>query len=320
MGKNFNPFKEGGVMNILTSGMYSPVTGQGYTGGGGKGGSAPTAPNFADAAERQAASGRINTPFANWDGQSLNFSGGLGQGANNLMSQIGNQGALPTGQEARDQAITSAWDQSRSRLDPMFQQQDEALRARLANQGLDPGSQAGDAATQNFGRTQNDAYTQALANAIGQGTNAGNAIFQQGLQSQNAPYSQLGQLAGLLQGNNGPQTQYLNATNMGYQGALQGYGIDQAGKNSMMSGAAGLGGAAMMAGSDERLKKNIERTSLEAIPGVPFATWEWKDGPPGRVMGVIAQDLEKVRPEMVVTRDDGIKLVNYAFLNEVRHG
>lgn len=304
------------IANISTLGAYGYATGDGW---GGKGGKAPEAPNFADAAERQAASGKINTPFANWNGKNLEFTGGLGQGATNLMNQIGSQGALPTGMEARDQAITSAWEQAKSRLDPMFQQKDEALRARLANQGLDPGSQAGDAATQNFGMQQNDAYTQALANAIGQGTNAGNAIFQQGLQAQNAPYSQLGQLASLLHGNNGPQTQYLNAANMGYQGALQNYGIDQAGKNSMMSGLSGLGGAAIM-GSDERLKKNIERTSLEAIPGVPFATWEWKDGPPGRVMGVIAQDLEKVRPELVITREDGIKMVNYAFLNEVRHG
>lgn len=280
---------------------------------GGKGKPAP--PDFTAAAEAQAKSGRQDTPFAQWNGNALGFSGGLAERANNLMGQVGSQGPLPTGDAARQQAIDSAYGQAQSRLDPQFAQREESLRARLANQGLDPGSQAADAEMGNFGRERNDAYSSAMANAIGQGTQAGNAIFQQGVQAQQQPYSQLSQLASLLQGNNGPQTQYMNAANAGYQGALQGYGIDQAGKNSLMSGLAS-GGA--LAASDERLKKNIERSTLEAIPGVPFASWEWIDGPPGRYVGVIAQDLEKVRPEMVHTGPNGMKFVNYGFLGEVQ--
>lgn len=294
---------------------------------GGKG--APAPPDFAAAAEAQAKSGRVDSPFATWKGNGLQFSGGLGQGAENLMGQIGTQGQLPTGMEARDQAISSAYNQAASRLDPRFAQQEEGLRARLASQGLDPGSQAADAAMANFGQERNDAYGQAMANAIGQGTLAGNAIFNQGVTSQQLPYQQLGSLAGLLGANQGRETQYLNAANAGYQGALQNYGIDQSGKNSLLSGAAMLGGAALMApaaapvvaASDERLKKNIERSTLEAIPGVPFATWEWIEGPPGRYVGVIAQDLERVKPEWVHTGPNGMKFVNYAFLNsEADHG
>jgi hypothetical protein len=204
---------------------------------------APAPPDFAAAAEKQAASGRINTPFASWDGQSLGFADPLAQGAGNLMGQIGNQGPLPTGDAARQQAIDAAYGQAQSRLDPMFGQREEALRARLANQGLDPGSQAADAAMGNFGRERTDAYTQALANAIGQGTSAGNAIFQQGVQGQQLPYSQLSQLAGLLQGNSAPQTQYLNAVGAGYQGQQNQYATQQAGKNSMMAGLASLAGS-----------------------------------------------------------------------------
>ena len=209
---------------------------------GGKGG-APAPPDFTAAAEAQAQSGKIDSPFASWgaDG-SLNLDGGLGIGATNLMNQIGNQGPLPTGQEARDQAITAAYDQSTSRLDPMFAQRETSMRARLANQGLDPGTEAADNATANFERTRNDAYTQALANAIGQGTNAGNAIFQQGVQGQNQPFNQLGALAGLLGTAQGPQTQYLNAANMGYQGQLNAFGAEQAGKNSALGGLMNLGG------------------------------------------------------------------------------
>lgn len=285
---------------------------------GGKSG-APQAPDFAGAAEKQAQSGRIDTPFAVWNGSRLNFQGGLGQGATNLMDQIGSQGALPTGQEARDQAITSAYGQATSRLDPMFAQRETQLRSRLANQGLDPGTEAADNAMSAFGRERTDAYGQAMANAIGQGTAAGNAIFNQGVVSQNQPYQHLGQLAGLLHGNNGPQTQYLNAANMGYQGQQNQYAVDQAGKNSLLAGGATLAPYAIMA-SDERLKVNVVRSMLEALPGVPFASWEWKDEPGRRHVGVIAQDLEAVRPDLVKTDSaTGLKLVDYSFL-EVAHG
>lgn len=211
---------------------------------GGKG--APSAPDFTAAAEAQARSGRVNTPFASWNGNTLGFNSGLEQGATNLMTQIGSQGALPTGMEARDQAITSAYDQAASRLDPQWQQRETQLRSRLANQGLDPGTEAYGSATGDFNQARNDAYGSAMANAIGQGTAAGNAIFQQGLQGQMAPYQQLGSLAGLLSGNQGRETQYLNAANMAYQGALNQYATDQAGKNSLLSGGAQLGALAFL--------------------------------------------------------------------------
>jgi hypothetical protein len=66
--------------------------------------------------------------------------------------------------------------------------------------------------------------------------------------------------------------------------------------------------------SDERLKDNIRRHEEEVLPGVPLATWTWKDtGTPA--IGVIAQDLERVAPELVVERD-GYKTVPYGLLGE----
>lgn len=281
---------------------------------------APAPPDFTSAAEKQAQSGHINTPFGTWNGNGLEFNGGLGQGAQNLMDQIGSQGALPTGEEARNQAIESAYYQAASRLDPQWQQRETGLRAQLANSGIDQGTEAATNAYGDFGRARNDAYGGAMANAIGQGTSAGNAIFQQGLQAQNQPYSQLNSLASLLQGNQGRETQYLGAAGMGYQGALNQYGADQASKNSLLSGAAQMAPYALAA-SDERLKTDIVRSLLEAIPGVPFASWEWKGEPGKRVVGVIAQDLVKVRPDLVFTDPvSGHMLVDYSFLGEMAHG
>ena len=70
--------------------------------------------------------------------------------------------------------------------------------------------------------------------------------------------------------------------------------------------------------SDKRLKKNIKSISgaldkLSTINGVEF-DWIEKEGVhshKGHDVGVIAQEVEKVLPEVVVTRDNGYKAVNY---------
>lgn len=290
---------------------------------GGKGGGAPEAPDFVGAAREQTRLNRPNQygPFGSttWNGneQTTSLAGGLGQGADNLMGQIGAQGALGTGDDARNQAIESAYSQAASRLDPQWSQREESTRAMLANQGLDPGSEAYGNEMGNLDRSRNDAYAQAMANAIGQGTAAGNSVFQNNLAAQMAPYQQLGMLQGLSQqGGYGSAGDLLGALGAQYQGDLNRYGTEQAGKNSTMQGLAGLGGMAAFAASDERLKMNVERSMLEAIPGVPFASWEWKDAPGERHYGVIAQDLEKVRPDLVHFREDGMRMVNYGGLME----
>lgn len=92
-------------------------------------------------------------------------------------------GQLGTGDDARNQAITGAYNQATSRLDPMWQQSDEQLRSQLYGQGLREGDPAFDQAMENQSRRKNDAYTSAMNMAIGQGTSAGSATFNQNLQA-----------------------------------------------------------------------------------------------------------------------------------------
>ncbi len=89
---------------------------------------------------------------------------------------------LDTGAQARDQAITGAYNQATSRLDPRFSQESERLNAQLAAQGLDPTSEAAQTAQGNLSREKNDAYSSAMNGAIAQGTSAGQALFNQSLQ------------------------------------------------------------------------------------------------------------------------------------------
>jgi hypothetical protein len=106
----------------------------------------------------------------------------------------------------------------------------------------------------------------------------------------------------------------LGATNASYQNQLAATNAQNAASGNFMSGIMGLGAAAIK--SDERLKENIKKIgSLDN--GINLYSYNYKDGydlPKGRQVGVLAQEVEKVIPEAVVTEDDGFKAVNYSLL------
>jgi len=75
--------------------------------------------------------------------------------------------------------------------------------------------------------------------------------------------------------------------------------------------------------SDRRLKENIKPidNALCKVIGVSGNTFDWKElnseeiktihGNTGKDVGVIAQEIEKILPEAVTTRNNGYKAVNY---------
>ena len=89
-----------------------------------------------------------------------------------------------------------------------------------------------------------------------------------------------------------------------------------------ISGALNVGGDVVaFASSDERLKDNIELISnpIEKVQSLRGVTWDWNSNAdilqqtlPN--VGVIAQDVEKVLPQLVIDRDNGFKGVDYAKL------
>jgi hypothetical protein len=264
----------GAVIGGVGGGLLGGLSG-GKNKSGGKGGDAPTAPDFNAAVENQAISSKqavgqqtqANRPdqsnafgaTSTWEQgpggwtQNSSFGGPLGSAVTGLEGQAAANAGQPamTGEDARTQAINGAYGQATSRLDPQWSQNQEQLQTQLANQGLDPSSEAYQNAMGNFSRSQNDAYTSAMNSAIGQGTAAQATTFGENQAAQMQPYQQLGAIQGLGQQQATPYagqaqaTQYLPAAMAAYQGALQTYGIQQQGKNSSMSG---LGGLAPMLG------------------------------------------------------------------------
>ena len=95
-----------------------------------------------------------------------------------------------------------------------------------------------------------------------------------------------------------------------------------------VSGGVGIAGALNVGGdvvayasSDERLKDNIELISnpIEKVQSLKGVTWNWNENADELQqslpnVGVIAQDVEKVLPQLVTDRDNGFKGVDYAKL------
>lgn len=208
--------------------------------------------------------------------QKQSFGGPLGGLATNLQNQAAGAMGTPfdlkqfgtpgNGDQARDQAIQSAYGQATSRLDPQWNQREEAQRTQLLNQGLDPSSEAYRNAMGEMGRERNDAYSSAMNGAIGQGTAAGSAAFQNNmlshqqaiadyLRQRGGALGELGQMGGMLgqdsfQGVQGTQnlSALLGATNltMQQQQAMEKAKADQmAGFSDLLGAGAGLAGFAV---------------------------------------------------------------------------
>jgi hypothetical protein len=110
----------------------------------------------------------------------------------------------------------------------------------------------------------------------------------------------------------------LGASQMGYNAQMGDFNQKQAAQQNFNQGLMGLAGAGIMA-SDIRMKENIKQ--IHWLPnGLPVYEFEYKpefkdEAGHGKFIGVMAQEVEKVQPEAVITNAEGYKMVNYGVLN-----
>lgn len=206
----------------------------------------------------------------------------------------------------------------RKRLDPMVAQRDEDLRTRLANQGIKSGSDAYARELETFNQGTNDAYNQLLLNGRQQ-------AVQEALTERNQP---INEIIGLLGGSqvsqpnwvqtNQPQiatTDYAGLVNQDYQNRLGAYQQQQAQTNGILGGLFGLGSSAIMA-SDKRVKRDIKPAGKLMGHNLHEYRYKGKFDDGKRHIGVMAQEVEKKRPDAVVDVG-GVKHVNYGKLFEL---
>ena len=213
-------------------------------------------------------------------------------------------------------------------LQPQIQQDRTQLTQSLANQGIMPGSQAYNEAMRVQGNKEAQLRDQAITGGMNVGLAANQQQFGQQGYIRNEPINTLNAIRSGSQVTNPTFTSVpQQATTAGADllGAQQGtYNAQLAAANAqnaanagMTSGLFSLGGAGIIAASDIRMKENIVPVGF--LPnGLPVYEYEYKqefkDNPlagHGKFIGVMAQEVEQVMPEAVITLSNGYKAVNY---------
>lgn len=258
---------------------------------------------------------------------------GLGQLAGKGLGYVSNMldtpfdtSRLPTTGFNPSQSYQDAYMQ---RLAPQLQQGRDKLQQDLANRGIDIGSEAYDRAMQSQAQRENDLLLGATTQGFGVGQQARQQALQEQAYLRNEPLNTLSAVrtGAQVQGPtfvnpamqaNTAGADILGATQMGYNAQLAASNAQNAANNAMTQGLFSLGGAALM--SDIRTKENIK--AIGWLPnGLPVYEYEYKaefkDHPlagHGTHTGVMAQEVEVMYPNAVITLHDGYKAVDYGKL------
>lgn len=209
---------------------------------------------------------------------------------------------------------------ARARLDPELAKQEDALRTRLVNQGIQPGSAAFDAEMRGFNRSRNDANNQLLLNGRQQAFSEAQAVRNQPINEISALMSgsQVSQpnLVNTPQ-SNVANTDYAGMVNAKHQSDMAAWQAQVNSSNAMMGGLFGLAGTGLTAGikySDPRVKRDAQRVG-ELDNGLPVYRYRYQDGGPPEI-GLMADDVAKVKPDAVTTDALGIMGVDYVKATE----
>jgi len=202
-----------------------------------------------------------------------------------------------------------SYDLASSRILPQQQRNEEALRSRLVNSGIRPGTAAWTNEMRRMTEGNTDQMNQLALTGRGQ-------AFGEALATRNQPMNELTALLSGSQVSNpatmsGPTPQ-ASVAGVDYAGLVQdNYQAKLASNNAMMGGLFGLAGAAgqgAMMLSDIRLKTDISRVG-RLDNGLPVFAYRYKVGGPMQI-GVMAQDVEMIHPE-AVSEIGGFKAVDY---------
>lgn len=243
-----------------------------------------------------------------------------------------------------------------ARLNPELERSDEALRTRLANQGIKAGSDAYSRELESAARSrddarigvilaggqeqsrlagleaqragfQNAAQQQAYSQALGRGQFANTAIAGNNAANLNSRSQWVSELAALLgrsqptnpnfvntQSPTIPTTDVAGLITDNYNARMGQWQQQQQEIQQYFGGLLGLGAGALAFMSDKRTKKDIE--PIGEAKGHNLYAFRYKgeaEASPKHV-GVMAQEVEKKRPDAVFTGPDGLKRVKYGQL------
>lgn len=208
-----------------------------------------------------------------------------------------------------------------------FGRSDETLRSRLAAQGINQGSEAYDREMESAASARENALSNASLQAYQSGVTEENNAYNRDVQNRDRYLREqlqertqpANELSAILQGTPAFQSpQYTAGGNynvqspdvMGaiynnYAGQQNAYGQ----KASKMGQIVGSAPAAYTAFSDQHLKQNIKHIGQEN--GYNVYEFAYKSKPDEKYIGVMAQEVQKVKPEAVKAAPNGYLMVNY---------
>jgi hypothetical protein len=250
--------------------------------------------------------------------------GNLGQIGVDQSAKIG--GLLGTNVDLSTATEGKIDDLGAKRLTPQFDRSEDALRTRLANQGIQPGSAPWNAEMTNFNNSKNDAFNQLYLSGRGQG--ASEAIAER-----NQPINEITALMSGSQVSNPtfsstPTTSvagvdYGGMVNNNFNALTNEYNTKMGQQNAEMGGMFGLAGtlgsaglsfmkpaAPLMLMSDRRLKSNVVRIGVTRH-GLP---WYEYDIFGERHQGVMADEVLRILPAAVAEHPSGYLMVDYGML------
>lgn len=247
---------------------------------------------------------------------------GLGGIAEQGIGRVGESFNAPMDYNSIGQLQDTAQESILARLRPQMAQDEAAMENKLANQGLQAGSEAYNNAYRTFNQGKNDAYSQAALQAI----NLQPQLMQQSLAIRNQPLNEMNALRTGSQvtlpqfqqfsGANVNAAPIYSATAQAGQDQLSQYNSGMAYNSALINGlmqAGGTAGGAAILKSDRRVKEDIRRIGT-AFDGTPIYTFRYI-GEPVTHMGVMAQEIEGAYPETVL-EIDGVKHVDYGQLSQ----
>ncbi len=259
-----------------------------------------------------------NYNTANYD-QTLNNLTSYAANASNQLNNMGNYNfSISASDDARQRAEQAVYNSYVDKLQPQFADQTSDLATRLANQGISVGSEAYSRAMTDLQNNQNNALNQAAYQSV----LAGQDAYSKSLNDQLVA-------AGFT---NTAQSNYINQLLQALQNSYSGYDIAMD-KYKVQSGAddriaqnrqynnqmyqnagnqfinSATTAAITSLLSDERLKENIVPVG-RLDNGLTIYCFNFK-GSHVPLIGLMAQEVQKVIPSAVIEGDDGFLRVRY---------
>ncbi|MBZ7920558.1 tail fiber domain-containing protein [Ensifer adhaerens] len=266
---------------------------------------------------RLAGLARDQATFQN-SAQQQNFNQALAAAGLNNQAQAQQYGQNANNMQQANAAQAQQFSQNAAQLEANNAAQNQNFQQGLASAGFGNDAKQQMYQNQNTTTAANNALKDQTFNAqqaqLAAQNNARSQYLNELYAQRNQPINEISSLLSGAQVNN-PNfvpTQGVNIPNVDYAGLVQqdyankvnAYNAKQAGIGSILGGVAGLASL-----SDERAKKDIKQ-----VGGLYEYRYKGEGKNAPKRIGVMAQEVEKIRPEVVIKGDDGLRRVDYGAL------